>query len=145
MKKLMLICFVFVGLSLQAQPGTDSKMNDRREMKEKMADLNPQERAMLKTKHMTLELDLDEKQQKQVETLLVQQEEKRDAMRAQRKEGKKPTKEEMYALKSKMLDEQIAFKKEMKSILNDEQYVKFEKRQHVRKEKKKQPGKQKEE
>ncbi|MEZ4778910.1 MAG: hypothetical protein R2786_05945 [Flavobacteriaceae bacterium] len=145
MKKLLFICFVFVGLALQAQPGPDAKMKYRKEMKEKMKDLTPQERATLKAKEMTLHLDLNEKQQKQVETLLLQQEEKREALRKQHKEGEELTKEEKFALKSKMLDEQIAFKKEMKNILNEEQYAKFDKKQHHKGRMKKHPGKQKEE
>ena len=132
MKKIVFICFVLVGITLQAQPGREEKMNDRKEMKEKMSDLTPQERASLKTKKMTLHLDLTEKQQKQVEVLLVKQEEKRDALKAQRKEGNEPTKEELYDLKSKMLDEQITFKNEMKTILTEDQYAKFEKSQHFR-------------
>ncbi|MCB0456125.1 MAG: hypothetical protein R2776_00285 [Flavobacteriaceae bacterium] len=145
MKKLLFICFVFMGLALQAQPGPDAKMKYRKEMKEKMDNLTPQERATLKAKEMTLHLDLNEKQQKQVEILLLQQEEKREALREKRKEGEELTKEEKFALKSKMLDEQIAFKKEMKNILNEEQYAKFEKAQHHKGRMKKHPGKQKEE
>lgn len=143
MKKIVIICFVLVGIAVQAQPGREGKMNDRKEMKEKMADLTPQERAMLKAKKMTLHLDLNDKQQKQVEALLVRQEEKRDALKAQREEGKELTKEEMVFLKSKMLDEQIAFKKEIKTILNEEQYAKFEKSQHYRGRMKKHHDKQK--
>lgn len=127
MKNVLLICIVLVGIAVQGQPRREAKMKDRKEIKEKMADLTPQERAMLKAKKMTLHLDLNDKQQKQVEALLVKQEEKKDALKAQREEDKELTKEEMVAIKSQKLDEEIAFKKDMKSILTEEQFAKFEK------------------
>jgi hypothetical protein len=44
-----------------------------------------------------------------------------------KKADKKPTSDEMYAIKSKMLDNQIAMKNSMKEILNKDQFDKFEK------------------
>lgn len=127
MKNVLLICFVVVGFTLQAQPGKDSEFKNRKEIKEKMAALTPQQRAELKTKKMTLHLELNETQQNKIQSLLVKQEEKIDAFKAQRKEGKELSKDEMFALKSQKFDEEIAFKKELKSILTEEQFTKFEK------------------
>jgi hypothetical protein len=127
MKKVLLICFVLVGFAVQAQERGDDPRKEKNEMREKMQDLTPQQRAELKSKKMALHLDLNESQQKQIESLLVKQEEKRDAMRAQRKEGKDLTKEELFEIRSQKLDEEIAFKKEFQSILTEEQFAKFEK------------------
>ena len=45
---------------------------------------------------------------------------------AKKDDAKKPTSDEIYAMKNKMLDEQIANKAEMKKILTPEQYKKWE-------------------
>ena len=45
---------------------------------------------------------------------------------AKKADDKKPTSDEIYAMKNKMLDEQIANKAEMKKILTPEQYKKWE-------------------
>ena len=49
-------------------------------------------------------------------------------------ENKKPTSEERYAMKSKMLDEQIAFKADMKKILTEKQMEKWEEQKAERRE-----------
>ena len=54
--------------------------------------------------------------------------------KAQKEEGKKVlTAEEKYAMQNERLDHQIARKEQMKSILDDEQYEKWEKMDHRRK------------
>ncbi|MEZ4874662.1 MAG: hypothetical protein R2793_04260 [Flavobacteriaceae bacterium] len=126
MKKLVFILFVLMGLAIQAQPG-DGPHRGNKESREQREDLTPQQRAELKTKKMTLHLDLTEAQQKKVQDLILQKELKRDEMRAQREKGKELTQEEKFALKSKMLDEEIEMKKQLKSILTEEQYTKLEK------------------
>lgn len=93
--------------------------------------LKPEQRAELRAKELTLELSLTDKQQKEVQNLFLEQGKKADQFRAQRKAEKVVKKElkaeERYAMKSKMLDEKIAMQKEMKKILNAEQYSKWEK------------------
>jgi len=64
-------------------------------------------------------------------------------MRTQREEKKELSKDEAFALKSKMLDEQMEFKEQMKSILTEDQFAKFEKSKMQRGKMKKQPGKRK--
>ncbi len=127
MKKVLLIVLILVGFAAQAQERGDGPRKEKNEMREKMADLTPQQRAELKSKKMALHLDLNEAQQKQVEILLVEREKNWDTMRAQRKEGKELSKDEMFALRTQKLDEEIAFKKELQSILTEEQFAKFEK------------------
>jgi hypothetical protein len=86
----------------------------------------PAERANLQTKRMTLHLDLTDGQQKSVNALLLKQNEQRSKSFAEAKKnkeaGKQLTDAERYQLQVSRLDSQIAFQKEMKSILNEKQY-----------------------
>lgn len=92
--------------------------------------LKPEQRAELQSKKMTLALDLNEKQQKDVQKLLADQGKKRETLRneyrAKKQEGKKLSTDERFALKSKMLDDRIAMRTEMKKILTPEQFNKLE-------------------
>ena len=91
----------------------------------------------LAIKKMTLDLDLSENQQNKIKPLIAAKMTERKAFMEKRKEArkerKKPTADEVYTLKSKMLDNQIAMRNSMKEILNKEQFEKFEKMQKVRK------------
>ncbi|TMM29553.1 hypothetical protein FDT66_10565 [Polaribacter aestuariivivens] len=103
----------------------------------KKPQLSAEQHADLMVKKMTLSLDLSEKQQKQIKPLLTSKIAERKAFMEKRmeakKEDKKPTADEIYAVKSKMLDNQIAMKNSMKNILNKDQFEKFEKMQKRRK------------
>lgn len=127
MKKLALAVIAFIGLTLQAQ---DKKM-ERQE-------LTPEQRVELQVKKMTLDLDLNDKQQKDVKALLTAQHKKMEDAKAKRQaakaENKKPSSEERFAMKSKMLDEQIAFKADMKKILTEKQMEKWEEQKADRQE-----------
>jgi protein CpxP len=85
----------------------------------------------LTVKKMTLALDLSEKQQLQIKPLLVAKILEKKAFNTKRKEAKKgkkrPTSDVVYAMKIKLLEQQIAMKKSMKEILNTTQFEKFEK------------------
>ena len=100
--------------------------------------LTPEQQTELKVKRMTLELDLDEKQQKEIKTILVEQSKKRETklaeMKAKKEKGEKPTADERFAMKNEMLDNQIAMKARMKKILKPEQFTKWEEKQADRKE-----------
>ena len=108
---------------------------DRKQGREK---LTPEQQTELHVKKMTLDLDLDEKQQKEIKTILVEQSKKREAkiaaMKAKREKGEKPTADERFAMKNEMLDNQIAIKAKMKKILKPEQLTKWEEKQADRKE-----------
>lgn len=92
--------------------------------------LKPEQRAELAAKKMTLALNLNEKQQKDVQKVLLDRIKKAEQLRAQRKTdreaGKKLTADERFAMKSKRLDEQIAMKAEMRKVLTAEQFTKWE-------------------
>lgn len=107
---------------------TSSAQKGKKEDRQK---LTPEQRTELAVKKMTLKLDLTPSQANQIKPLLLKQTNERKAMREKRKEmkekGTKLSSDERYALKSKKLDNMIAFKAEMKRILNEKQYEKFEK------------------
>ncbi len=119
MKKVFLVALLFVGITTFAQ--------GKREQKEK---LTAEQRVELQAKKMKLDLDLNDKQVADVKKLLLEQAKKREAKKeefqAKKDDAKKPTSDEIYAMKNKMLDEQIANKAEMKKILTADQYKKWE-------------------
>lgn len=129
MKKLahvLLIVFAFT-LSNQAQE----------QKKGKRPQLTVDQHTDLSLKRMTLALDLSEKQQNQIKPLLKAQAEKKMAMMKKhnemRKNKTKPSADEVYKMQAERLDNQIAMKGKMKTILNDTQFEKFEKMAKARK------------
>jgi len=117
---ILVLVFAFT-LSAQAQ----KKRNEKR------PELSIEQQTNLAIKQMTLTLDLSEKQQNQITPIMTAQAaSKKTAMekrREMRKNKTKPTADEIYEMKSKFLDNQIAFKNSMKEILNEEQFEKFQK------------------
>lgn len=93
-------------------------------------ELSMEQRTELQVKKLTLELDLSLKQQKEIATIVANQQAKREAFRIEvqnkRAENKKATADEKFAMRSKMLDERIAYKNEMKKVLSTEQLAKWE-------------------
>ncbi|WP_269226370.1 hypothetical protein [Flavobacterium eburneipallidum] len=124
MKKLIVLALLLVGTSIIAQP-----KNKKHHPKNEMEQFTPEQRSELMVKKMTLELDLNASQQKEISTLLSEKSAKREAhkaeMKARKEKGTKPTSDEKFAMKSKMLDEQIATKKRMQKILNEKQFEKW--------------------
>jgi len=107
------------------------------ERKARGAKLTPEQQTELQVKRMTLELDLDAKQQKEIKAILLEQAKKREAkmaeMKVKREKGEKPSADEKFEMKSRMLDNQIENKAQMKKILKPEQYQKWEDKQSERK------------
>lgn len=101
-------------------------------------DLSPEEMATIKTKKMTLALDLTDAQQDEIYKLSLENAKMRKAHKAERKSKKtaapqKPlSKEERLAFINKKLDHKIAMKAKLKKILNKDQYAKWEKFQMKR-------------
>ncbi len=138
MKNLVVIAIAFLTLSATAQDRRQERRGHEH-MKEILKDMTPEEVANLKMKKLTLRLDLTDKQQKQVESILLEQaverQKKREAHQ-KNEEKEKPSKEEFLKMQNKRLDHQIEVKRQMKEILTEEQYAKFEKmkpRRHHRK------------
>ncbi len=119
MKMWILAMVMMVGVAANAQ-----------NKKEHQEPLKPEQRAELQSKKMMLALDLNEKQQKDVSQLLAEKGRARAEFRRQhmadRKEGKKLTADERFAMKNRMLDDRIAMKTEMKKILTPEQFSKLQ-------------------
>ena len=137
MKNLFMIAIALVTITATAQ---DKKKEDRKadikERMEKRQNMTPEEIAELQTKKMTLHLDLNEKQQAEVQKLLVAEattrKEKMAEFKATRESGEKLSKEERLKMENERLDHQIEMKRKMKSILNADQYAKFEEMQAKR-------------
>lgn len=134
MKNVLIICIALLGFNAIAQKKDTSKREARTEMKKNFQSLTPEQRAELKSKKMTLALDLSEKQQKEVERLYTKEAKERETLKEEGKSRKELSDSERFDKRTQMMDKLIAYKKEMKSILNDAQYAKWE--QSFRKHKK---------
>lgn len=123
MKKILALLVLVVAVSFQ------TNAQERKRQHRQGENLTAEQIATLASKKMTLGLDLTASQEKQVFKLLEAQAQDRIEMRTQRQEMRKnnerPSEEDKYNFKVAQLDKQIAFKTEMKKVLNDEQYEKW--------------------
>ncbi|WP_435261784.1 hypothetical protein [Tenacibaculum sp. nBUS_03] len=115
--------------------------------KEKKERMTAEQQTELAVKKMTLKLDLTNSQQRRIKPLLAEQINEKKQLRSKRKamkeSGKKPSANERYAISNSRLNKLIAFKNEMKSILNEKQYERFEKMTAMRMHKRKNKAKKK--
>lgn len=113
-----------------------AQRNETKGRQHTMKDLSPEQIATLQTKKMTLALDLNEEQQTKMKALFasnaVERKAHMEARKAKKENDEKMTAVEKYTMENKRLDHKIAQKKEMKQLLNDEQYAKWEKMQYKR-------------
>ncbi|MFA9192665.1 hypothetical protein AAGV28_14905 [Flavobacterium sp. FZUC8N2.13] len=125
MKKLITIALIaIVSVSSYAQ---ERKERQRRHEGNPMEKFTPEQRNQLMLKKMTLELDLNASQQKEMSKVIAEQSVKREAHLKNRKaKTAKPTSEEIFEMKNKMLDEQIAMNGKMKKILSPDQFKKWD-------------------
>ena len=126
-----ILVFIFVfAFTIQAQKKRGYKQQ-----------LTIKQQTSLKVKQMTLVLDLSDKQQQQVTPLLRAAIALRQAAMKKRKEARKqkkrPSSDEIYAIKSQVLDNKISMKRNMKNILNATQFETFKKMYKQRMKKKK--------
>ncbi len=131
MKKFATIALLaIISVSSYAQ---EKKDRPRRHDGHQMEKFTPEQRNELMLKKMTLELDLNASQQKEMGKIIAEKSAKREAHLKDRKaKTEKPTSDEIFKMKSKMLDEQIAMNAKMKKILSPEQFKKWDelKKQH---------------
>jgi hypothetical protein len=126
MKKAMLFCALLIGFGVHAQ----HHAREHTQRTDAQKQLAPEERATIQSKRMTLALGLDETQQDQVAALLKKHLDARIALRSKREsEGnteqmKDP--EKRYARMNAHLDREIAFQKELRSILSESQFDKWQ-------------------
>lgn len=121
MKKLLIICAVMLGCIVQAQ-----ERGDRHYYRE----MTPEQIATLGSKRLALALDLSEEQQGTVMELqmrrVIERREKMQERKAMREQKDSLGPEERFDLLNKKLDRQLAYKSDMKNILTEEQYQKWE-------------------
>ena len=136
MKKIFLILLALITLQVSAQKNKQEfRKGNKTEKGQRMSDYTPEEMAQLQTKKMTLDLDLNASQQKQIEKINLEnakeRQAKREARHAEMKNGntQKLSKEERLARINERLDRQLEMKQKMKKILNTEQFEKWEKNQ----------------
>lgn len=116
----------FVSLSISAQNSDKRNSEIRKELKE---NYSPEQRAELISKKMTLNLDLNDNQQKQLkELLLTMKKEKPNFPR----DNKEMSAEEKFEFKTNQMNRRITRKREFKKILTPEQYHKWEQRNNSR-------------
>lgn len=140
MKKLIMICIAIATLQVSAQK---SENPNRKQWQETKTPYSPEEMAQLKAKKMTLKLALNEKQQKDVTSLYLEQAKTRKAKKESRLAAKdkseKPawSKEDRLKFANAKLDQQIIEQRKMKTILTEQQFEKWskisDKRSHVTK------------
>ncbi|WP_339624970.1 hypothetical protein [uncultured Winogradskyella sp.] len=130
MKKLLIIAIALFTLNGMAQ-GERRGKDKQQKMRALLKDMSPTDIANLKSKKLTLALDLDAKQQKQVHTIILEEATQNQNIRKEREakqtENSRPTKSEIIEFQSKRLDKKIELKRKMKTILTAEQYAKFDK------------------
>jgi len=123
------VVVLLISFSINAQQG--QKKN------RKGSDFTPEQNATLITKKMTLTLDLDENQQKEIFTLmklnLSEREVKRAEFKKQKENGTEMTSEQRFEMQSNRLDKQIQHKTAMKTILSEDQFGKWKKTMKTRK------------
>ena len=130
MKKLVMIMIAVATLQVSAQ---EQKREFRKQRMESKTTYSPEEMAQLQTKKMTLQLDLNDKQQKEVSAILLEQAKLRQSKREafsqskMKDEKKNWSKEDRLKMTNARLDHQIEMKKSMKNILSTEQFEKWNK------------------
>ena len=133
MKKLIITAVLLIGLSAFAQ---EQAKNPR---KEKLEQMTPQQKNELRLKKLTLDLSLSASQQKEMGKIIAEMEAKREGFKkerlAKKEAGTNLTKDELFAMRTKRLDEKIATKERVKKILDANQFEKWEKMQDKRMEK----------
>ena len=132
MKKIITIILLVFAFTLTAQAQKGKK-------KMRAEKLSTEQQTILAVKKMTLSLDLTASQQNELKPLVTKKISDRKAhykkMKATQKERKKLSADERFAKVNERLDNQIAMKRKMKNILNEEQFEKFEKTNKNRKKK----------
>ncbi len=116
MKKTLIILLLAFSVSIYAQ--------NEKKYKSLAKDFTPEQQAILKTKKMALELDLNDTQQSQMLALnkkwAIERDKNRKAFKGQ--DPEETTATDRFNMMDKMLDTQLANQKQVKKILNDDQY-----------------------
>ncbi len=96
----------------------------------KGSDLTSEQVATLQSKKMTLKLDLNENQQKDVYKMMLksaeEQQKNKAEFRKKRQDGIKLTADERFNFENTRIERQLSHKTEMRKILSKEQFTKWE-------------------
>ena len=126
----LLALFISFSLTINAQKKQFFKNKKR---------LTTEQLTTLKVKKMTLELELSEIQQNKltpvIKELISERSAQLDKKRELKNDVKKINPNERYQMANKILDRKIMFQKEMRTILNEEQFKKFKTLEKKRNEK----------
>ncbi len=133
MKKVLVTTVLLIGLMGYSQRGGHFDSEQRG-----MKDMSPEQIATLKTKKMTLALDLSVDQQKEIQKLNLENAKERQALMLERnsvkqEEGRtRPGTDKRFEFQKEKLDRMIAQKGKIKQILSEEQLQKWEHIHHQR-------------
>ena len=126
----LLALFISFSLTINAQ---------KKQFFKNKKSLTTEQLTTLKVKKMTLELELSEVQQKKLTPFITKQISERkieaDRMRESKNEVKNIDASNRYQMANKILDRKIMFQKEMRTILNEEQFKKFKRLEKKRNQK----------
>lgn len=126
----LLALFISFSLTTNAQ---------KKELFKNKKRLTTEQLTTLKVKKMTLELELSEVQQKKltpvITKLISERKIEADRMRESKNEVKNIDASNRYQMANKILDRKIMFQKEMRTILNEEQFKKFKRLEKKRNQK----------
>ena len=116
----LLALFICFSLTINAQ---------KKQFLKNKKSLTTEQLTTLKVKKMTLELELSEIQQNKltpvIKELISERSAQLDKKRELKNDVKKINPNERYQMANKILDRKIMFQKEMRTILNEEQFKKF--------------------
>lgn len=116
----MIAVMLLVTVAMTAQRNTRQE-NPKLEM-------SIQEKATLATKKATLALALDASQSEKMYPIILAQLTKRENFRKSRKEQtERPSKEDRIKMENERLDDRIATQRQVKAILNETQFEKWQK------------------
>jgi hypothetical protein len=123
----LLILFITFSLTINAQ---------KKQILLKKGNLTIEQQVTIKVKKMTLELELTEAQQNKLIPVLTKHITERktqlDKRKKEKGEEKKIEVNDRFQIANKILDRKIIFQKEMKNILNQEQFNRFKELQKNR-------------
>jgi len=142
MKKIIvLVTLVISALTFGQEDQHEKRDHHRKGKMEMMKDLSPEQMATLRTKKMTLDLDLTQTQQDKMKALHLEGAKARKEQMKKREKNKadgkqKLSSDEKYKKMNSVLDKKIEMKSKIKSILTDEQFQKWERSQKQLKNKK---------
>jgi|26BtaG_2_1085354.scaffolds.fasta_scaffold00004_94 Spy/CpxP family protein refolding chaperone len=120
MKKAFLL---FMALSTFVLSAQNIDPNKKRDKEKPEIHFTPEQRAELRSKQMTLELDLNDSQQAKVKQLFLEKEKSRSKISEKRSEM---TADEAFAFRNERLDRRLEIKRGLKEILTEEQFQKLD-------------------